>query len=142
MRENGARCYLLRSWDMLIVTIPQNVQKVRNGNYPDGFSAPLQTFGYALTVVPFANRAEGGGIRCAPLFNFLETGRGSSANRIAAEDAPDNAKADSAIRLMCVRPNGGTVVFEYTESRELHYWKIITAFSGKNAHGTRVGTVR
>ena len=47
-----------------------------------------------------------------------------------------------AIRLMCVRPNGGTAVFEYTESRELYYWKIITAFSGKKAHGTRVGTVR
>ena len=46
------------------------------------------------------------------------------------------------ITLMCVRPNGGTAVFEYTESRELNYWKIITAFSGKKAHGTRVGTVR
>ena len=46
---------------------------------------------------------------------FLETGRGSPSNRIAAEDAPDNAKADSATRLMCVRRNAVTAVFEYTE---------------------------
>lgn len=45
-------------------------------------------------------------------------------------------------RLLALRSAVGTAILEHRQQRGGAIWSVVTAFSGKKAHGTRVGTVR
>ena len=46
------------------------------------------------------------------------------------------------IRLMAVRHVSGTAILECIQRNDGTIWSIVTAFSGRNTNGTRVGSVR